>query len=388
LELEFRLSEKAEDGARFAAVITPALGGSLFHADGQWDADLALRNLYLQAERLFKLPITLWAGSRMYRGNQIYLLDFWPLDDINTVGGGAVLGGAELRLSLHAGLSRPEEGEYQLQEVQQVQPGELEPETVQVLDRQRQVLSLKGERRLALEQGSLGLALYGEGWHLPAGQRIEEGMFHEELPADGGAVAGAEVFLEDDEGSSSAHIWYRYATGLGVYGELDVPQDGLALDGSTQGAREHRIAVGGWWMGGPGELLWGGYARHLRDADADHDIDDRWEAHLALRPVLSTGAHSALAVELSHQLLRPEGINPRSREHDVPQISRISALPTLRLGPALSQPQLRFQYTYAHLNDDARMWFPEGDVRQTRNHQHYIGLGAEWWQHAWPGGSR
>ena len=26
----------------------------------------------------------IWAGSRMYRGDDIYLLDFWPLDNLNT----------------------------------------------------------------------------------------------------------------------------------------------------------------------------------------------------------------------------------------------------------------------------------------------------------------
>ena len=35
--------------------------------------------------------LKVWAGSRMYRGDDIYLLNFWPLDNLNTLGGGAQL---------------------------------------------------------------------------------------------------------------------------------------------------------------------------------------------------------------------------------------------------------------------------------------------------------
>ena len=32
--------------------------------------------------------VSAWVGSRMYRGDDIYLFDYWPLDDHNIVGGG------------------------------------------------------------------------------------------------------------------------------------------------------------------------------------------------------------------------------------------------------------------------------------------------------------
>ena len=44
-----------------------------------------MRNLYAQGTYD---NITMWAGSRMYRGDDIYLLNWWPLDNQNTVGGG------------------------------------------------------------------------------------------------------------------------------------------------------------------------------------------------------------------------------------------------------------------------------------------------------------
>ena len=69
-------------------VATLALGHPIFHYDGDFDARLAVRNLYLEERDLGLEGLSLWMGSRMLRGDDIYLLDFWPLDNLNTVGGG------------------------------------------------------------------------------------------------------------------------------------------------------------------------------------------------------------------------------------------------------------------------------------------------------------
>src|SRR5881394_1219903 len=52
------------------------------------------------------------SSDLMYRGDDVYLLDWWPLDNLNTVGGGVKLAfdttseGAT-SIALHAGLGRP-----------------------------------------------------------------------------------------------------------------------------------------------------------------------------------------------------------------------------------------------------------------------------------------
>ena len=58
-------------------VATLALFPPFFHFSGDELQSIALRNLYAQA--IYK-DWTLWAGSRMYRGDDIYLLDWWPLE--------------------------------------------------------------------------------------------------------------------------------------------------------------------------------------------------------------------------------------------------------------------------------------------------------------------
>lgn len=63
------------------------------HYSGIWPGTgFALRNLYLEMEALPDSPsLSVWFGSRMYRGHSIYLWDSWPLDQQNLLGGGIKL---------------------------------------------------------------------------------------------------------------------------------------------------------------------------------------------------------------------------------------------------------------------------------------------------------
>src|SRR5258706_497834 len=118
LELDFSYGLLAQnDTVKVRPVITLAFDGTLFHDTGEFDAHPALRNVYLEMQGAAVPGLTLWAGSRMYRGDDIYLFDFWPLDDLNTVGGGAQYrkpltvddtGRARnaLELAVHAGANR------------------------------------------------------------------------------------------------------------------------------------------------------------------------------------------------------------------------------------------------------------------------------------------
>ena len=71
-------------------VFVPAYSGDLFHFTGNFSQNFAIRNAYAEVENLGISGLSLWAGSRMYRGDDIYLLNFWPLDNLNTIGGGVV----------------------------------------------------------------------------------------------------------------------------------------------------------------------------------------------------------------------------------------------------------------------------------------------------------
>ncbi len=56
-ELDFIFTESMESGARFRAVLTPAIAGQPFHTTGEWKADLEVRNLYAEAHRFVDAPV-------------------------------------------------------------------------------------------------------------------------------------------------------------------------------------------------------------------------------------------------------------------------------------------------------------------------------------------
>ncbi len=143
LELDFSYGAETPSGLRIRPVITLAFDGTLFHDTGNFDAQPALRNLFLDAQ--ISKYVTAWVGSKMYRGDDIYLFDYWPLDDQNTVGGGIVfrkaesdqLGGDVIELAAHAGFNRLEEpSEFQFQQIDVPDP-EQPARTILQLNRQR-----------------------------------------------------------------------------------------------------------------------------------------------------------------------------------------------------------------------------------------------------------
>lgn len=381
LELDVVFASGAEDALGYRVVVTPALSGDLFHYDGQWDADLALRNLYLEVDGFSRAPLVAWAGARMWRGDDIYLLDFWPLDDLNTVGGGLSYRPPDWALDLHGGLNRLDAGDWMVQTESVPLDGGVGTEEVLVLDRQRFLGSARLGRTFEGEALALRLRGYGELHLLPEGSRIAEDFVQEALPANRGTVLGLQASAWGWAEESFVHLWYRYATGLAAWDELSVPETGYASDWTVTDASEHLVALAGNHEAGPVGVMAGTYLRRFQDADHnDVDVDDRWEAIAALRPTVFFTDHLSLGLEASHQWLRPDGLNPRSGAHDLPQITKLAVLPAIqpRRG-GFARPQLRLQYVYSYLDDDARWWFAQDDVRRRSHHQHFVGVGAEWW---------
>ncbi len=375
--------EGADHTALFEVVVTPALSGEVFHYDGEWDADLALRNLYAEASDFSSAPLSAWAGSRMYRGDDVHLLDFWPLDELNTVGGGLMLQPEGWDFRLQAGLNRLTAEDWQVQWTEVPDESAVGTESVLTMDRQRLTSSAQAARLLPFgDSNTLRLKAYGELQALPGATRMEDDWENElELPADFGSIIGAQVSAWGWGHDSFAHLFVRYATGLSAYGDLTVPIDGMDVDYSVREAREFQTAISANTETDRVGLLVGGYLRRFEDADGvSTDVDDRWEAAIALRPTLFLGDFTSLGVELSQQVLRPDGLNPHSRQHDVPMVTKIAVLPALQLGRgSLARPQIRAQYIVSILNDDARLWFDTRDERHRSNVQHFVGVGAEWW---------
>jgi maltoporin len=386
-ELELRNTQYPEPDVRVRVVSTLALAGDPFHYTGRFEMRAALRNLFVDVRGVGLEGLTIWAGARMYRGDDIYLLDFWPLDNLNTVGGGASLDASDqTRVQLHVGQNRLLDGAFQYQQRPlPVRSGVGSVETV-TLDRPRTVASAKLTQFFPGMRARQGfkVSLHGEG-HL-----IGSGVWENSttivtpptyLPADNGFVIGAQGTawgFGDRDGF--AHLFVRYARGMATYGELGVPF-GFDEDRRASGANEFLLAGAGNVHFDRFALLAGWYARRFTDASsAKYSANRYWEGIVALRPHLFTGKHTGVAFEWSYQFKNMNVLDDSGR-HRVPQAWRLSLLPFVTpFGPGVFQrPILYALYTATMRNGAAQDLYPLEDPRASRSTEHYLGIGAEWW---------
>ncbi len=381
LELDLGWQLKTPDGAVFSALLTPALAGDLFHYTGQFDASLAVRNLYVSAVDFGVDDLGAWAGSRMYRGDDVYLLDFWPLDSLNTVGGGVWWENGRVDVAAHVGMNRLAALDWQFQQVEETTPGGVASTTVTTLDRQRMIGSLRGSLNVPVGRVTVHPKLYGELHRLPAGERSIDDGLTEALPADRGALLGGQVSLWGWADDSYVSVFYRHASGLAAVGELAVPDGGFALDGTVHAAVDDQVALAFNHEGGVWSVAAGSYVRAFTDADGNAvDVDDGWEWVAAVRPGVYPTEHLAIQAEVSHQALRPNGLNARTNDYDRPAATQLSLLPAVQLGRGtFSRPSVHLRYSLVLLNEDAVDWYAASDLRAAQRVQHRLGIGAEWW---------
>lgn len=373
-----------EDGTIVDIITTLAIdGGKLFHYTGDWDEGLAIRNLYAEVRNLWFDGFVVWAGSRMYRGDDIYLLDTWPLDNLNTYGGGIGWHGhTRTNIDLHFGTNRLT-NDYQYEVVGVANERFVGESDVVYLDRQRFIASLKAEQLWGGEEGPLFKAkLYGEVHAVKEGDYLEtQPEKITKLPADNGWLIGAQFGMSNFLGDSYFNFFLKYAAGLAAYGESSVPF-GIDTEKKAADAKNFTFGVSaGFDILNYADILLGGYVRYFKDADGiDEDFDDGVEGVWDIRISGHVGKYFRPGIELSQQLRRPNGLNPVSQKQELASIFKFSLLPAVRLGDGiLGRPEIRFNYTVSILNEAAQFTFPEKDYLRNSKYVHYIGLAAEWW---------
>ncbi|MCA9674833.1 MAG: carbohydrate porin, partial [Myxococcales bacterium] len=369
-------------GVKMRTVTTLAFDDTLFHYTGQFDARPALRNLFLEART--PQGITLWAGSRMYRGDDIYLFDWWPLDELNTVGGGASVARGDLDVAVQAGVNRLlDPFQYQ---TEQVADPEFGADTVTTLDRQRLIASSYATYHLGLPGGVDGkVKVYGELQSLPSGDRRRNDDTLEHLPQDWGATLGLQLgawgFGGADSGSH-ANLFARWSKGLTAFDEL-APATGL--DGSLAawpGASELVLGAAGAYGDAWGHVIAGAYTRRFVDADASTmDRDDGWEYAADIRPEVAVAGDVMAGVDVSYQARFPRGLSPTTLLAADPAVFQVA--PMIVYAPmgrgAWSRPQLRLVWRIAKLNDAALDAYAIDDPRRAHSTVHFLGVQAEWW---------
>jgi hypothetical protein len=390
LELDLQYLLATASGRIVRTVATLAFDDTLFHDTGEFEARPAIRNMFVETDVTPQL--TAWVGSRMYRGGDIYLFDYWPLDDQNTVGAGARYRINRSWLdpwvvSAHVGWNRLR-NEFQFQEITVPDPAQ-GATTVTQLNRQRMTASATFEGALVTNgpaQMNLRGKVHAEAQTLPSGTRERDDGTREELPADLGFTVGAELSMFGfDPGNHDYHrhanLFVRYSRGLAAFDELAPP---TSFDAELKTTRASELVVGlsAAWDHALGNVMLGALTRRFVDADRNaEDVDDGWEYSVAARPLARMWRDLYAGADLSYQVRFPRGLNPTSQLASDPAILQIAPMVVWSpMGPsAYARPQLRLVYRAARLNAGARDLYAPDDPRRDHDWVHFLGVQAEWW---------
>ena len=383
VELEFRRDDYWKlTRTRTRLVATLGIEAPVFHTTGNFNINMAVRNLYIEGNGFLGRRLSVWAGSRMYRGDDIYLLDWWPLDNLNTIGAGARYDiSPKTFVAAHYGVNQPASDFYLQPEARPFpysQPGSA---SVNILNRQKTIFSLKASHTVHLgETGGIKAVGYGEVHELAAGQRQgPTAGVYDTLPADSGWVIGGELGAFTGKRNTHVDLFVRYATGLAAYGEWGTPTD-LAQGGTSQGAHEFLAALGGNYEFGPVGLMVGAYLRSFRNASPTLNFDDVDEGIVAVRPHLFIGNIGGVALEGSYQAQVRGTIaqNPEGSLGAGPLVARLFRFGVIPfLSPAgrgdYSRPQFRLIYSVSVRDQGAQSLYPHDDVFSLRNVEHFSG---------------
>jgi maltoporin len=387
-ELEFRREDLWKlpglDTVSTRVVATLAVGEPLFHSSGKFDAKLAVRNLYVEERDIGMKGLAAWVGSRMYRGDDAYLLNWWPLDNLNTVGGGLRLNlPSKTEIALHAGVNRLDDP-FQYQTGRRALPNNQEGTTdVAILNRAKVIESLRVEQIFMLTaKAGLKAVGYGELHQIGSGQREEQPGQYQQMPSDSGYVAGLQLGAFTGERDSHVNLFLRYARGLAAFGgDLAIPTS-FAADKTTTGASEFSVAFSGNYEAGPFALMAAGYVRTFRGASPDQfsygNVD---EGAIVVRPHVYFTDRVGVFVEGTYEALHRGVINAATSAPLNGSLTRFGVVPFLSPAGRGSyvRPQLRMIWLFTRRDEGARSFYASDDIFARRQVEQFFGLEAEWW---------
>ncbi|HSQ66801.1 MAG TPA: carbohydrate porin, partial [Polyangiaceae bacterium] len=332
-----------------------------------------------------------WIGSRMYRGDDMYLLDWWPLDNQNTIGGGASYDfeKADLRIAAHVGMQRLDDP-YQYQVTEVPSPFGLGATGVVSLDRPRLVQTLKltqmfrNGRAFTNPKAGMKVILYGETQEISAGV-YQDPVSNQQipLPQDVGFVAGAQVGFWTGERDTHLNLFLRYAHGLGAYDPLAVPTT-FANNRTTGDSQDVVVAASGNFESGAFGLLGAAYYRYFSDGSETGTSLQRFsEGTVDVRPQVYLGSYFGVALDASYQARHYAYPDPTSPTGSALFASmwRFALMPYFSPTGrgSYKRPQFRLIYALSVPDTGYRSLYPIEDFRAQRDVQHYLGLNVEWW---------
>jgi maltoporin len=383
-ELELRHRWRLER-VETLVVATLALQGPIFHYDAQFDEDWAVRNLFAEANHVFTKGLAFWAGSRMVRGDDVYLLNFWPLDNLNMVGGGARYAFADrLEFATHAGWAQPNDPFYRQSVGVPARMG-VEPPRVLLLDRPRLVV---GEKVTYWPLGryrdrGLKAILYAEQHDLPSGLRRNPTSEElERLSAESGWVLGGQIGGWFGPMRAFVNLFARYAKGLAAFNPLDAPfRNGTTVVGTARASELILALSANWeheWFGAQAGAHFRRYEDPTGLALGGGVVE---EGSVVLRPHVWIGEHFGVAVEGSYQAIETTSIDDVTGEQRGGSAWKFGLIPFITpLGRGTyTRPHVRLIYAWTARDQRSRRLFPVGDPGATEMNEHFLGIGVEWW---------
>ena len=386
VELELRREDTWDEKTKSRLVTTLAAFPPFFHFTGDHTNSIAVRNLYAQGtyDR-----VTVWAGSRMYRGDDIYLLNWWPLDNQNTIGGGVggtvwKSGGYETVAQAHVGQQRLD-NPFQYQQVPVVAPFGFGTVDVTKLDRPRTIETFKLTqfiRDSAEAANGFKVIVYGELHELAAGVMRDTLTDKDKpLPDDFGWLLGSQLTLFTGKNDTYASLFMRHARGVAAYDPLAVPIT-FALDRKVTGASETQVALAGNYGHESFSVIGAAYMRFFRDASPAETSTQKYdEGAVVVRPNLFLGERFGVSVEGSYQQRRIAIVRPGDDGPLTAGVTKIGFMPYFSPSGrgSFRRPQIRLLYVASIRDSGARGLYPAEDPFSQRSVEHYAGIGAEWW---------
>jgi maltoporin len=372
------------DGMDTLVVATIGINGPIFHQDAEFDEAIAVRNFFAEVNHVFTRGLAFWAGSRMVRGDDVYLLNFWPLDNLNLVGGGARYAiGEHVEVAAHAGFTQPNDPFYRQATQAPARMG-IATTTVFTLDRPRLVVAEKltywpfGRMR---DRG-LKAILYAEQHALPSGVREDVAGNPEALRRENGFVIGGQIGGWFAPLHAFVNVFARHATGLAAFNPLDAPFRSGGTTISTAAASETMLALSANWEWSLLGVQAGAFYRRYTDPTATALSGGQVaEGVLTLRPHVWFGKYAGLAIEGAYQALETTSLDETTGQLRGGSAWKLGVLPFISpFGRGTyTRPHIRVIYALTARDARSRGLYALGDPGATQQTEHFLGIGVEWW---------
>ncbi|MEM9329267.1 MAG: carbohydrate porin [Bacteroidota bacterium] len=365
--------------------------GSLFGNDNTGNASgltIALPEMYVEAKNVLTKDLNLWVGSRLYRGPDIYMADYWVFNDHSTQGFGAEYKGTRAMMGFVASTDT----------TATVPPFfyiNIKSGTPSLEIRNRIIYVL--EQDLRLGEGRL-LSFLGEYHRLgdPSTSLADTSNLVLSAPADDGFVLGAryQQDLNSFQPGSFHQLAIRHGRGIANGGD-----GGSSRTWETFGAvnRDNfRFDEAYSWhvvdhfvLNLSRTITLNGYGIYNRSRGAAPTRG--LEATYFGREVFNFKQDLTLGFRMVNYLTdifhwQTEVHYSQRQDGDQPwyRMGKISLIPTLALRKQRSiwsRPHLRFIYSIGLYNDQARqdLYSPFLQLVGARRVGHFFGVRAEWW---------